>query len=843
MRSLNGQSGERMGGVDVRLYQFDWKTGHRLANSYKTDREGEVKIKGSSSHTHYVFAQKGEDLGLIHNGIYFSPEGQRAEHEAHLVYLDRSLYRPGQKIFWKSVSFHGKAEEGQLSGYANTNLEVTLKDANHKDVEKVQVRTNEFGTASGEFKVPTGRILGGWHIMVRRSSGRGGQAYFRVEEYKRPTFEVTVGDSVQPMKVNLKAQVKGEVKYYHGLPVTSGKVRWTVSRQRNFPWWWGWYYWRGGGGSAEQILTAGESSLNNNGVFTIDFIPEGDPEDEKKEVSYTYRVQVDVTDEGGETRSSERSYRVGFVAVQARVHQVNNFFDAKERVNLQVHRSSLDGKALAGKGRYRIHRIRQPKGTPMPAGIERPNPEPNAYQHPDDFKTARWESNYNWKQVLFNWKTGAMVQSGRVKHEADGLGKVSLNLLPAGPYRMEYVTRDRFGKEAKTTHDFLVVGKGFKLNLPLVVLPEKNSYRVGDQVRLLIHSGYPKQAINFFVGQNSQKSLRQIRRVGQAGLFHDFRLGPEWRGGFFVEAGFVHDFQSLSQSLSVHIPWENKQLKVEYERIRKKMEPGSKEKWIVKVQAPGKKEALEAGELLAYMYDRSLEAFAPHSPPSTLGHYPGKGYNSFPLSYHLHQAPGFSLWGNGWYYGHPVSFHGDYLKEFASYGIGGLGSGGGGYGGKGRMMYDAEESVMAVAEDRAFPASAPPAEARREKAKKESNAMEQDRADTGLGKADAKPNAEEPAQEQVRKNFSETAFWQPHLKWNKQGQVSLEFQVPDSVTSWKVWAHALTTSIQDGMAQTTVETVKDLMVRPYLPRFVREGDRASMKIVVQNASKTKQSVK
>lgn len=409
---------------------------------------------------------------------------------------------------------------------------------------------------------------------------------------------------------------------------------------------------------------------------------------------------------------------------------------------------------------------------------------------------------------------------------------------------MEYVTRDRFGKEAKARHDFLVLGKGFKLNLPLVVLPEKNSYQVGEKVKLLVHSGLASQAMNFFIGQDSVKSLREVRRVGNRGSLHEFSLGPEWRGGFFVEAGFVHDFQSVSQTLNVYIPWENKQLQVEYERIRKKMEPGSKEKWVVKVHAPGKKGAIEAGELLAYMYDRSLEAFAPHSPPSILGHFPGKSYNSFPLSYHLYRAPGFSLWGNGWYYGNPVSFHGDYLKEFASYGIGGLGSrGGGGFGGKGRMMYEAEEDVMALA-DEAAPAAAKPSEAPvlREKAKKESSALgKEDNAVLGQS-VGAPKSVEEVPQEQVRKNFSETAFWQPHLRWNKQGQVSLEFQVPDSVTSWKVWAHALTESYQSGTAQATVETVKDLMVRPYLPRFVREGDRASMKIVAQNAGKKKISV-
>ena len=852
VRSLNGNNGERMGGVNIRLYRFDWKNGHSIAQEKVTNSEGEATLNGGSGNTYYLFAQKGQDLSLIQSGVNFYPDGHPGRMEAYLVYTDRSIYRPGQKILWKVVAFGGENQSGKYTPLKNTRLEVSLRDSNHKNVKKLTVTTNEFGTASGEYQIPSGRLLGDWTIEARRNPGRSGQASIKVEEYKRPTFEVSLGESKKAMKVNVAAVVKGSVKYYHGLPVTSGTVRWTVSRQKIFPWWWAWYYWRGGGGTRNQILTAGTSKLNEKGEYEIRFVPEADPEEEKKEMSYSYSLAVDVTDEGGETRSTSRSYRVGFVAVQGQVSKEVNFFMKGNRPKFSISRRSLAGKALAGKGRYRVYRIRQPKLAPMPADILRPNPEPNSYQHPHDFKRARWETDYNWQQTLFLWKSGAMVQSGRVKHDKSGMAKVSLNKLPPGPYRLEYKTRDRFGKEAKVNHDFLVVGKGMKLNLPLVVMAEKFHYQVGDKVRLLVHSGFPEQAISFHVGKGRTKTLRQIRRQSKAGSFHEFPLGPEWRGGLFVQAAFIRDFQKVSVNQSIGVPWENKALKVEFERIRKKMEPGSKEQWTIRVKGPDKKGGLEAGEMLAYMYDRSLEAFAPHSYTSPLGFYPSMAYNSYPLNFHLQRAGSFRLWGSGWGYSSGPSYHGDNLIGFANYGIGGLGSRGGG--GRHRLGAIMEgEEMMAMEADMATPAAkepAPPPKASPQevgRASGRNKKMAKEKAEPSRRLKDGKQDvAGEPpvpgAEEKVRKNFSETAFWQPHLRWKKNGQVALSFQVPDSVTSWKVWAHALTSSIQSGTAETTVESVKDLMVRPYLPRFVREGDKANVKIVVQNAGKKKLSV-
>lgn len=842
VRSFDGRSGERLGNVELRLYRFDWRTGHRLESTISTNKDGEARVKGSeSSGSYYLFAQKGEDVAVIPNGMSFYSVGKEGEQEVHMLYTDRSIYRPNQVVMWKVVSFHGPPNQGQYKPFANTEMEVILRDANYKEVKKQKIRTNEYGTASGSFEIPAGRLLGVWNLLAQRTPSRVGQTSLRVEEYKRPTFEVTVGQSEKPMRVNTLAVVMGSVKYYHGLPVTAGKFRWTVSRQKIYPWWWGWYYWGQSTAGQNQIIAAGEGSLSATGDLKIPFVPEADPEEEKKQMSYSYLVNVDVTDEGGETRSGAKSFQVGFVAVQAQVSREVNFFDSKVRAQFQVSLSTLDGNPQAGVGRYRIVGLNQPKSVNMPAEIPRPIPERHRYLHDDDFRNARWETTYNWQQVLFQWKSGAMVQSGKVNHGKDGKGAIQLNPLPPGPYRIEYETHDRFGKEAKTTHDFLVVGKGLELQLPLVVVAEKSSYKVGETARMLVYSGMPQQALEFQMGHGADKTLREIRRIAKQGIFFDFKVTPEWRGGFFIDAKVIRDFQRVTIPLNIHVPWDNKELKVEFERIRQKMEPGAREKWSIKVGAPSGSGGLQAGELLAYMYDRSLEAFAPHFPGSPLDHYPTKSYNGYPDEVHLHMAPGFSLLGYGWYSGGGPSFHGDFLKSFANYGIGGLGMRGGNdvmSSAGAPMEMDDRAEVAAYEADASVPASAPVSAKAARLAKSEESAPAKEAA-FGVVGAGALNSAglQPPAPAPVRSNFSETAFWQPHLKWNGQGQVSVEFQVPDSVTSWRVWAHALSSSVQSGKAQADVQTVKDLMVRPYMPRFVREGDRAALKIVVQNAGK------
>jgi uncharacterized protein YfaS (alpha-2-macroglobulin family) len=280
-----------------------------------------------------------------------------------------------------------------------------------------------------------------------------------------------------------------------------------------------------------------------------------------------------------------------------------------------------------------------------------------------------------------------------------------------------------------------------------------------------------------------------------------------------------HQFVDLTQS--VFVPWGDKELKVSFATFRDKIRPGARETWRVTVQAPPGTPAEErAAELLASMYDRSLDAFLVHQPPSVLGLYPNHTSTGY-VRASLGQTR--AQWVFRDNYGVPPSgpaLHGDSLKFVEGYGIGGPG-------GRTRML--AKASALTVSDAAApLPASMPAAEggvyafaARTDELKV-------------TGESPARKEAAPAAA--LRSNFSETAFWKPQLLTDAEGAAVIEFQVPDSVTSWNVWVHAVTRDLKAGWTRKEARSVKELMVRPYVPRFLREGDSAALKVVVNNAS-------
>jgi hypothetical protein len=214
--------------------------------------------------------------------------------------------------------------------------------------------TNAFGTASGEFVIPAaGRPLGAWRLRVSPN----GFSQVRVEEYKRPTFEVAVKDPDKPLRLNRTAVLKSEARYYFGLPVSSGQVVWQVKREPVYPRWW----WRTGGGQG-QIVAGGRGPLKEDGSFEMNFTPAADERKSKpgSGLSFRYTLSVDVTDEGGETRSASRSFRLGFVNVEASLVSESGFFRRGSECSFTINRTDLNGVPKAGKGTWRMVRLIQP---------------------------------------------------------------------------------------------------------------------------------------------------------------------------------------------------------------------------------------------------------------------------------------------------------------------------------------------------------------------------------------------------------------------------------------------------------------------------------------------------
>lgn len=782
VRVLNGSTGMATPGAKVKLFRSHTVTTDIAEKT--TDNRGEVFFENESRAVLLV-AQLGQAITIDFAPTYmFSPSTERHQRGV-LIYTDRSVYRPLQTIRFKVVAF--EKERGQLRPVCEHDLQVRLLDASGQEVDGVSLRTNKFGTAAGEFRIPGGRLLGAWRLV----SEAGWFTTVLVEEYKRPTFEVEILEPKEPLRLKSPAVLRGKAQYYFGLPVSWGKARYRITRSVETFRGLEWPFFRPR--PRDVVVASGVAPLGPNGEFEIRFTPEAEEGGGDSQFC-TFKLTVEVTDEGGETRSASRSFEIGVVAVNAYIEADTGLFREGAEARLRIKRTDSDGKPLRGRGLLKVMALKGPKKALLPADLPVPAPPRGFFYTEGDLQRPRWDTNYNPFSVLEQWEEGEELYKREVEHGDDGVGNVVLSGLIAGAYRLYYETHDRFGEKFSTKRDILVVGPGLKIALPFLFLIERDTVRVGESFVAFIYSGIQGMPITLEIYQDYK---RVMIWEGVSGMV-EIPITDDLRGGFVVSAYAVQDFQLMNVSRKVHVPWDNKELKISFETFRDKLRPGSREKFIIKISGRAEKEAALAGaEVLAYMYDRSLDLFEPHTPPSILALYPTRSYaaeirsNVDSVSQIWLGRTGFRK-GAFW-----EGFEADALQFYDSYGVGGPGW---------RRPHVFKKAAV---RERVAEAPSPG-----------------DKAQAPI----------EPRAKELRTDFSETAFFLPHLLSGPDGTVSIEFTVPDSVTGWNLWVHALTEDLRAGSLLKQAQSIKELMVRPYLPRFLREGDEAEIRVVVNNAS-------
>ncbi len=842
VRLVEGSDGRAAAGVEVTLYRNTWREAPSVVAKEQTDAAGRATFAfpGNGSEHGYanylLVARRGDDIAAAQR-YGGEPQPGMGPHTSSLLFTDRAVYRPQQKLYWKVLAYAAGRGRGELSLAPETPVTVLLVDPNGEKAAEATVTTNRFGTAAGEFPIPAGRLLGQWSLQ----SSLGGAAAVRVEEYKRPTFEIEIAAPAGELRLNRPAELSGEARYYFGLPVTSGRVAWRVTRQPELPWWWRW--WGLGTASTEaQPIASGSTSLAADGQFRVAFTPVADESEKAKGFTYLYRLEADVTDDGGETRTGERTVRLGWAAVEALVEKPADLAVEGSPIAIAVRRQDLDGAARPGEGRWRLLRLEQPAKAPLPAELPlRPAgaaAEPaDRFATPGDLLRPRWTGPSAAEQALAFFADGKEVKSGVLRHEESGRGKIELDRLDAGAYRLRYETRDAFGEVSRTQLDFVVAGRTTPLALPVDIAFDRARAEPGAPVRLWFHSGLKAAPaeLELFRGQD-RLWRRTVTLSGSQWL--DIPVSEKDRGGLAARLTLIADHQLVTEGASLDVPWSNKELKIEFSTFRDRLTPGAKETFRVTVRdAMGRPVEAGAAELLASMHDRSLDLFAPFAAPRPLDLFP-RGAWFPPLATNLGASAPVWYRDEGWI---PVlavdALSGDAFIEISPWGVGGPGSG---YGGPMRMMRKGGVVAMAAMESEGAmaPASAP--------APQSAEARLNDSADQGVAGGVAggveggmAGGGTPPPPVALRSNFAETAFWQPQLLTGADGSATIEFQVPDSVTSWRVWVAALSQTLASGYVEKSAESVKELMVRPYLPRFLREGDVAQLKVVVNAAGEAR----
>lgn len=837
IETFDGSTGRLLPGVSITVYkkpsdtypptlkQAPIKVATEVTNS-----TGRIEFTGEKAdhfYTRYFAIAKQEDHWAMVDFETPPVTSPEVIYDQSLIYTDRSIYRPTQKLLWKTILFRKKelATDEHIV-MPNTSGEAIFQDSNGQTIDQIKFVTDQFGAAWGEFLIPQGRMLGDWSLLISSKNALWkGYKKIKVEDYKRPTFEIHWLDQNSIARLNTLSTLVGEAKYYFGRALDKGKVLYRIEKSVVFPIWCQRYDFDYSDFYKPQIISSGVVPIESDGTFKLTFTPIEDPrlKTSTKGITYKYRIVVDVTDEGGETRSAEKIVSVAFASTEAELKKKPNFFLEHSPIEFSLIRSQISGGPAPGVGSWKLSKLKEPSSISMPGQQKLPLSlnEKKQDSFSDDLLSSRWNTKYDWASEIQQWESLPPIHQGDVVTDKTGKSEIQLKGLPAGTYRLIYNSKDKFGVPFQTQSEFFVVNKTYRPHLPAVLLLRNSESRVGETNFIWAPSGLTQQQFMLETYQSGILLQRQILNSDKDSALIEVPVLDSHRGGLAFSLRFINDYQAISLSTNLSVPWDNKEIKIEKISFRDKLKPGQKEKWTFRLTGPkGEKLEHATTQLLAYMYDRSLDYLEPHVSPNFNSIYPNKdqlGVFKFYLSEAMAAGVNYDFhWGGSYFPPRPNYFLFNPRYGFHNPGIQALSIG----------------SNLNLSEQ--YESQDLGKEGQSERLNKTSRndikvLLDKDK--------DTTANSQLPLNNlNLRSQFAETAFFYPNLMNQDEGVVEFDFIVPDSLTSWSLWLQTFTKDLKSGSAHFQSETFKDLMIRPYLPRFLREGDSASIKVAIHNST-------
>lgn len=829
---LHRQSGQPLGGAMAHVYrqQYDYKTSRYTKvpiGKYTTDKNGFFQLTDTSkenrSYTYFVdLAHNGDSLNMdegIYQYHYYDDEVREPKAKTKVFFFtDRSIYRPGQTVYFKGIAVNAKGKVNSIIQGWKTKL--FLEDANYEDVDSLEVTTNEWGSFSGKFTLPQSGLNGRFRIYDEEEDN---EVAFSVEEYKRPRFYVAFDTLKADFKLYDSVTVQGRANAYAGNTIGGAQVVYRVVRQPRFiyPWlfkrgWWPRY--------EPMEIAHGTTTTATDGTFKIPFIALPDLKISKDlQPLFDYRIYVDVTDLNGETRSSEQVVTIGY---QSLLLMVN--------LPQKLSTDSLQELSIRTQNRAGYFQPSTVAVTFTQLVPEQRLIRNRYWEQPDQFVMSKQEfiqhfphDEYAAESDFKTWAKGAVLLQKRDSTKAAGNFAIQQK-LPAGFYEVTVTTTDKDGAEIKDVQYIELYDEKNKTIIQpqyLWAQADKNSIEPGATVKVQVGTS----ADDVFLIQQVEKrndrdnaSSFQFKKLQKEKETFSFGAKEEDRGGygvhfFFIKHNRVHQYNQV-----VQVPWSNKDLAIEYTTFRDKTLPGSEENWTVKIK--GNKNEKVAAEMLASMYDASLDQFQPHNwykPglwPVYASTFSWTGRNNF-TSITSEQR-----WTNNVHY---RSFDKQYDQlAFDVY-----------------HQYVRNQRLVTRAANemqmREVSAAAPMADSTvslesQIYGSRKMDASLEEVVVTGAGtKQEQQKNMQEVP---VRTNLNETAFFFPHLQTDKDGNVSFSFSTPEALTRWKLQTFAHTKDLAMGLNTREMVTQKELMVQPNMPRFLRQGDRTELVVKIANLS-------
>lgn len=849
----NRKTGAVIPSVNISMWEERYSYVTREYEMKKTagfvaDKNGKLTIPAPAEYRNFILEFQANKNRLYSDYTYQYKAYREPKRKNAVTYFftDRAIYRPGQTVYFKGIMINSDGDSHEIIKDKTTT--VKFYDANYQESAKLELKTNEYGSFSGSFIAPAAGLTGQMHIQ-----NESGSAYFSVEEYKRPHFEVTVHPVKGAYRLNDSVHVHGQAKSFSGAAVDGAEVKYRVIRSARFPYWW--WTWRGYYPQSSTVeITNGVVTTNDTGGFEIPFKALPDRKvPAASEPVFTYTVYTDITDITGETHSGNGWVSVGYSTIELNV-AMPEMLEKSDTSAVRLSVNNLNGQPEASEVAVSIYKLEEPDAVYRAREWDRP----------DQFiyTKADWEKwfpqdPYNNENDRTQWKKGRQVYTATINSLKPGKFYPDKKSWESGAYVVEATTKDKYGQPAKDVRYFTVYNE--KDKTPYSRSPfEFNVIDVdvqpGEKAQILIATSLKDVTMIYEIEHKNKIVKRELIRMSNEMKLIELPIEEKHRGNLAMHFSFVYNNRSYTMDQGISVPFENTNLQLEFATFRDKLDPGKKEEWKIKLKGPKGEKVM--AEMVAAMYDASLDEFR----GNYFSFYLYRSYYS--NTYWTNTVSGIvnsQLWDSNWneytswnsreydrlnWFGYYMGYN--YRNYWGTFGWSGDD------GGATKSGEELEEVQMQTATggildlkknkdeayDRAEKAPAPAAPAggtakelddERELPLEAGNVSHQDKLSPSLGEVKA------------RSNLNETVFFYPHLETDSAGVVTISFTMNEALTKWKFMAFAHTKDLKYGFIQREVVTQKELMVVPHAPRFLREGDEIVLTSKVTNLSAEDQS--
>ena len=795
---VNATDGQPIAGAKIELYdqRYDFKTKKDKRTVHArltTDENGEAYFKNVDGR---VLISTNNDKFMPAKYIYLSRTRyyeQKDNETKYQVYTDRSIYRPGQTVHVTAISFVNMKGVDAKVPVGRDELDFQLVNASWKEVEMKKAKVDEYGTASVDFELPKEGQTGMYHVSVNDQANR----FFRVEEYKRPTFEITFPKVNEKYNWGDTVVVKASAKTYAGIPVQGAKVEYQVTR-RNQLWWWG-------AGSAGQLVKTDSCVTREDGTFDVE-IPleaslsgkdEADMSDFMRIARFfNFEVSAIVTDISGESHEGVMSLPLGTKPTILTVDLPKRIeTDSLKMVTFAYRNAS--GMPISSRLKYRI-------------------------------------DEGEWKDAEANIPVS-------IKEYASSASSASSSLVwKSGVHQLEAICgQDTLQQKftlfsMKDTHPVEPTTEWYYQTA-------KTFPRDGKPVYIQVGSSENGAHIVYSIIAGNKLLEKGAWELGDSIVTLPFTYKEEYASGIVLNYSFVKQGKCYTRMMSIARPLPEKKLNIAWKTFRNRLTPGQKEEWTLKITTPDGKPA--KAQLMSVLYDKSLDQIAPHSWNLSLGF-----YQSLPNCYWKHNLTFRSFYLNGVY---PTKYYDEKQLDVDK------------FDGKFFSYYAYMQAVELSKLERSSGGTVEAVRVQKDEVVREEAKVIRIRGSKMTRVGAAAPSAnkvfdvvEEMPQfaggsgsdagqfldkVQVRENMNETAFFYPALESDNNGNVAIRFTLPESVTTWKFMGLAHDKEMRNGLLVDEAVAQKTVMVQPNMPRFLREGDKATIVAKLSNTSGKKVS--